>query len=102
MIVVGHQGISVNLQAMFFAGIVQQFQKGKRIVIIANDKLAISSTVHHVVPGTGIIYSEWSSHKQNTDIRRDFCQLSVSDTSLNYSEWFVNCQCLTLVSTVSV
>ena len=86
MIVVGHERVSVNLDAILSHALAQHVKEQKTMLGRKEDRLASGTSVHDMVPCAGIVDPRLSRHKEPLAVsqtnRRSFtakCQVVRSD-----------------------
>ena len=62
VVVIVHQTVGMDYCIKAMMGFIQRFQEGLVVLIIMKNILSPSSSVHYVVEGVFIFYSDWSWH----------------------------------------
>jgi hypothetical protein len=62
MAVVGHQAVSSNPDPEHFRGFFELVEEGLIVSSLLKDPLQPPTTVHDVIPGTRVLYGQWSGH----------------------------------------
>ncbi len=62
VVVVAHEAVGVDLDAVFLGELLQQRLARRPIAVVQKDRLPVETAIHHMVPTAVLIVSQWSCH----------------------------------------